>query len=596
MKHTTRILLSLCTVLALLLSAVTPVFAEDAPPPPPAVNPDGSGGAVKEAGQSGEGISEDGAEEAAEPVADTPDPNYVSQPNYDPGGAATSGLGTFQGEELIDTTGNAVAEGTDLAALATGSAYACPPGTLPVFLGGACNNVFNTSSSIYAAQNAIDFALPGWTIWLTPYFDGDDIYNLNKPLTIQGSSNGSAFVGGVGGSDSITIFSGNVTLRDVLARGRIFSSGYGGTLRLQNVFVYSPLSYGVFIDDNYGSVILSQVNVTGSKYGSHVDVNAGTGTVTIANSVFNGTQTWDPGDPGGEGGKGLSIVSKNTVKMENVSASDNYSDGLYVVFAKGLSIKNGVFINNAYGIYASDQGATPAPVLFQNVLARVNDGDGIHLENAGATTVLNSIFESNFMDGLHLSMGRIGTILLDGIVGSGNSSFGANINVLGSVTVSVSRFTGNHDGLSVSTLGAVNLKGVQAAWNYSGRGAYIMNNYTGTTQGVNVLGGYYDYNGYAGLEIYSHGSVTLNGVTVTYNNFTGGDKAVMIDNCDYYSGACHGIGNVTFSNTQGPNNILYNFRGGVDIYSRGTVSLNTVFANDNSLTGIHINNYDGWGT
>jgi len=115
MKHTFRFLLTLAMVAAMTLGSVAPVFAEDVPPPPPEVNPDGSGAGEKEDGGSVSAANTGEAEAApSDPSLDIGETDYTSQPNYDPGGAATSGMGAFQGETLINTAGNLVEEGTDL--------------------------------------------------------------------------------------------------------------------------------------------------------------------------------------------------------------------------------------------------------------------------------------------------------------------------------------------------------------------------------------------------------------------------------------------------------------------------------------------------
>jgi hypothetical protein len=603
MKHTMRLLLTIFVVLTMALSTVTPAFAEEPPPPPPAENPDGAGSSNDQPAEVPAGSADEAPPTPPTPPTDVTDPNYVSMPNYHPGGAATSGMGAFQGEQLVNTAGNPVADGTNLAALVDDLAYACPPGQLPDFMtGGTCSASYST------AQEAADNALAGWTIWLTPYFDDNLALNINVPLTIQGNPLEQAYLGVLGGSTAITINSGNVTLRDVLARGNIYAINNTGSLRLQDVFVDSPLSWALYVSDHTGNVLLSQVNATGSSYGSYVDVTSGTGTVTVVNSVFDGTQWWNtPGDSG----YGLKIIANNTVKLENVSASGNYFDGLFVQYMKGLSIKNGIFNNNynsthastshpnwgdgvGYGIFAVDYGSTPAPVLLQNVTAIGNDEHGVRFESPGAVSVFNSIFRDNDMEGLYLNFGH-GSATLDGVTSEMNGFSGANIDVSGAVNINASKFDYNYgSGLLVDTLGAVTLKAIKASGN-SAEGVKIYNSYTGTSQGVNVLGGYYEYNGSAGILIGSNGNVTLNGVTVTSNSEMGGYAAVEIDNCNHDGTACRGRGNVTLSNSMGSNNILFNFRIGLAIVSGGNVSANSVFANDNLKVGIIIDTEYGVG-
>jgi parallel beta-helix repeat protein len=602
MKHTLRLLLTLFMVLTMALSAVTPVFAEDPPPPPPVENPDGSGAKQDktestETSTSAAPVDTPAVDPTAGQDAGTTD-DFTQMPNYSPGGAANSGMGTFQGEELINTSGNPVDPGTDLAALLDPWAMACPPGAVPFwYTGGTC---FNTQ---YAwLQDAIYAALPGWTVWMQEYFwDGANHVHIDRPLTLQGSPLGSAYIGdNVGGfSDSIYVESGNVTIRDVYANGMIYvAPGYTGALRLQDVNIYSPNWYGLWVAYGYsGNVILSQVYTQYNYYRSSVDLQAGTGTITVVNSVFNNTQ-WDDG---------LELFALNTVKLENVSVTDNYGDGLYVEYAKGLSIKNGIFNDNfngshtthtrspgddlGYGIQTYDIGVTRSAVLLQNVYAAGNDEDGVYLTNAGPVTIQNAGFNGNWGHGIFVN--GFGAITLDGVTASDNSSWsgqGADLWTTGAVNVSNSSFEYNHStGLLADTLGAVSFKGVKAAFNW-GSGAEVYNDYSGTTQGVNVVGGYYDSNDYAGLYIRSRGNVTLNGIVATWNNGSGGNAAVDIDNCDWNGSSCSGRGNVTLTNSMGQNVITTNWMDGLRIETRGTVSINTLTASDNVRNGIGIDN------
>jgi hypothetical protein len=596
MKHIFRLLLSLMVVLTMVLSAVTPVFAEDAPPPP-AENPDGSGGKADKAQSNvtetaGAAAAVEESVSASAPAADTAAADFTSMPNYAPDGAATSGMGAFQGEKLVNTNGNLVASGTNLQAQAVSYAMPCPAGTLPYwYTGGTCNNTPYT-----VLQSAIDAALPGWTVWMQSYFgDGNDIL-INKPLTIQGSPFGSAYVGDYGGSYSIDIAASGVTIRDVVANGEVYQyTGYSGTLRLQDVYLYSPNYYGLWVPNCFnGSVILSQVYANANYYRSNIDVQSGSGTVTVVNSTFNNTYL----------DSGLEIYAKNTVKLENVEAQGNWGNGMSVEYAKGFSVKNGIFNYNyngatpttnpddnwGYGLYAEDVGPTygysRAAVSLQNVNAAVNDEDGVYLENVGAVTIQNAGFSNNMLHGLYVD--GYSTASLDGVTAKYNgwwgSDQGVDLWISGAAAVSNSSFESNWGtGLYVDTSGAITLKNVKAAFN-SSDGAYLY----GWTAPINVTAGYYDSNGGSGLVVRSHGSVTLNGIIATWNNDSYGNAAVDIDNCDYYSGVCHGTGNVTITNTLGQNFISNNWNTGLAVYTHGSVSINTLAANDNYNYGVDI--------
>jgi hypothetical protein len=606
MKRIIRLLVTILMVMTVALTSVTPAFAEEPPPPPPVEDP-GGGAPQNDLDQPAAPRAE------GEPPGDAPatsvdsfDPNYASMPNYAPNGAATSGMGVFQGEQLINSAGNPLDDGANLEAMSAGTAYACPPGKLPAALypGGTC-----VSTGYSTVQAAVAAASSGWTVWLSPNFDGVSLLTIDKALTIQGDPFAQPYLGTVGATTAISIQSANVTLRNVFSRGNIEVGAYGGVLRLQDVVVESPLYYGLLVEGYSGSVILSQVNVTGSLYGSYVDASGGTGTVTVVNSVFDRTQTWWDQNLSGYG---IHIIANNTVKLENVSASENQLDGLFVEYAKGLSIKNGTFnynyegdhdpasraytnIGNGYGngIYALDSGVASSAVLLQNVSTRYNDEDGVHMESPGAITITNSTFYHNSFLGLSVEAGR-GTATLTGVNVEYNFE-GAHLVILGAGNITSSMFNYNYgDGLIVDSLGVVNLNQVRGYYN-DGAGVKVYNNYTATTQGVNVTGGYFDSNNYEGLFIRSRGNVILNGVTVTKNNWWGAVAGIDIDNCQYDGMYCTGTGNVTFANSMGVNTVSNNYGNALTVETGGNFTATSLYVNDNAAFGVYINTTLGRG-
>jgi len=471
--------------------------------------------------------------------------------------------------------------------MAAGLAYACAPGTLPNFLaGGTCGTSFATS------QAANDFALAGWTIWLTSYFDdGQDLF-VTKPLTIQGSPLGSAYLGQPGGTIGIYVQASNVTIRDAYTRGDIESVSQGGTLRLQDIFATTaPGGYALYVGSHSGSVIVSQYFGYGSTYGAYINTLVGTGTVTVVNSSFEYTTS----------DNGLEIHARNAVKLENVNVSNNHFDGAFIEYAKGLSIKNSFFNNNSdgvvngnygFGLKAIDVGTsygyTRGPVLLQNVYASYNNEDGIYLGNTGALTLQNASLNYNQTHGMYVDGYSSGT--LDGVIARYNGlAYGEGVHLwlTSATTVTNSTFEYNdYDGLYVLTAGAVTLKGVKAYYNYND-GVDI-----DTIGTVSVQGGYYSTNYYGGLVVDTRGSITLNGVVATQNNWSNGGSAAAIDldNCQWTGSACGGTGGVTITNTMGQNVIANNYYVGLYILSRGTVSINTLNVRDNWHSGIYIDN------
>jgi hypothetical protein len=607
MKHL-RLLFTFSMVFLLALAAITPAFAEDAPPPP-SINPDGSTGSgiSKAAEQTAQSTDNPDSEiSTTPPASEAAGESPANQPNYSPEGAATSGMGVFNGEQLISSGGNPVKEGTDLGVLSSGWAYYCAPGKFPDFLpGGTCT----TRATLL--NNAINSALSGWTIWATAWFMDYTTITVNKPLTIQGDPSGLMMVG-----DAATHMSGviinapNVTLRDLYSYGMISWTDQPGTLRLQNINIYASGFYALGLADSFGSVIIGNLSVENSKYGSIIDTRNGAGTVTILNSTFDNTQTWN-GDP--HSGNGLYIRSNNKVTLENVSASGNWNDGLNIEYQKGLTIKNGKFDNNynsnhtfdpvydgdvyGFGIHAVDVGTTAGTLLLQNVSATRNGEIGAYFESPGTTTILNSFFNKNIFHGLLVYNGR-SSVLLDGVNANRNGATGqpfdgADIAAVGAVSVNSSTFNYNFDdGLYVNTHGGMTIKNTQASYNNQ-YGLALDNSFATSTAGATVANVIAHQNGQEGLAIATRGNVLVSGLSASYNNWLAGDSAVHIDNC--LGNPCTGFGSVTFSNIQGTNSIFNNSSTGLVVLSKGNFTATNLVVEDNLGIGAWINNSRGTG-
>jgi hypothetical protein len=606
MKHTLRFVLILFMLVSLVAATVTPVLAED-PPPPPSINPDGSPGkADAKAADASGAVQEDPAStvpSSATGVSQSTAEQSASQPNYNPSGIATSGMGTFQGEQLVNTGGNLVKEGTDLGALSAGWAYYCASGTLPDFMtGGTCH----TRDALL--QNAINAALPGWTIWTTQYFGDYHLITVNKPLTLQGDPTGLMFVG-AGGSSGVTVTSPNVTIRNIYSYGMVSMYNQPGTLRLQNINIDAPAWFALGLEYEYGNVIIGNLSVVSSLYGAYISTTNGPGTVSILNSAFDNSTS----------GYGLQIYANNKVTLESVSASGNWNDGLYINYQKGLSIKNSKFNDNynsshaanpvndgdafGYGIYAKDTGVTAGPVLLQNVTAMRNGENGATFEAAGATTILNTFFMKNVQHGLRLIAGR-GNVTLDGVIADQNSatslSFdGAQIDTKGSVSINASSFNQNgDDGNNIYAYGGITVKNSQASYN-SYWGMYLFNAYSTTSAGTTLYNNYFTMDGHEGLMVQTRGNVLISGLSVTGSNFNGSTNAVEISNANCVPVApavtCTPLGNVTFSNTQGGNMISQNAQSGLRVLTHGSFTATNLVVNDNHSNGALIDTTYGIG-
>lgn len=149
------------------------------------------------------------------------------------------------------------------------------------------------------------------------------------------------------------------------------------------------------------------------------------------------------------------------------------------------------------------------------------------------------------------------------------------------VTVTDSNFNSNTaNGLEITSKGAVNLKNINANDN-DDFGASIDNSHDVKAQAVNLTGtNNFSYNGLDGLQITSKGVITLNYITANYN---AGGSGVYIDNCLQSTpgvGAC--LNTLSSGVTiKGMNNFSYNGWDGLRVYSGGIITVSNVVANNN---------------
>jgi hypothetical protein len=250
----------------------------------------------------------------------------------------------------------------------------------------------------------------------------------------------------------------------------------------------------------------------------------------------------------GNSSSGLLINSYGVVTLNNVTANDN---GFY-----------GVEVNN-------HTGSLPRAVV-------VNGSNNIHGNVSTGLVVLS-----------------LGAVTLNNIHASGNTIHGAYIyndysNAVGGITLNgTSSFHGNGwHGIQLTSRGAIVLKDLNATGN--GRHGAFINNTSGTgnvtvgTNRANWCNSFSD-NGWSGLWIESKGVVTVSNLC-NYNN---GDPAPG-----------HGlvIGNYTAPTPKavrllGTNDFSGNFNGGVEIISLGAVTLNNIAANDNGSSGVIVQNH-----
>jgi hypothetical protein len=401
-----------------------------------------------------------------------------------------------------------------------------------------------------------------------------------------------------------------------------------GNIGLNNVTAGANTSSGVYIENQNGtttaSVTFTGLNSFVGNTSNGVSVRS-KGAITLSNVIANGS-TADSGAylrndyTGAVGGVtltgsnsfsgnndyGLQILSLGAVSLNNLTADNNVLEyGAYISNA-GTGASGGVTIaginsfsgNDDYGLGVASRGA----VTLENVTANGNKtADGVNIDNAAGTGDVTLTGTQTFTnngngdgdDGLYIR--SQGNVSLAGVVATGNKDEGVEIdNTPGSASATVqiggtNVFSNNvGNGLLIYSEGNVGLNNVTANTNTNGNGVYI-ENYNSTTNGTVTLTGTNNFvdNRNTGLYVRSKGAITLSDVTA---NNSVVDSGAILDNDE--TGA---VGGVTIT---GANNVFSgNNDHGLNIASRGSVSLENITANGNKLEdGVYIDNGNGTGS
>jgi hypothetical protein len=248
-----------------------------------------------------------------------------------------------------------------------------------------------------------------------------------------------------------------------------------------------------------------------------------------------------------------------------------------VVLVKNVKVKNaagsGIIIGDETGgVYTQHLGN----VTLNNVISNGNSGSGAEIYSTGTTTILNSAFNFNGADGLTMRV-LTGKTTLKGITAIGNQD--SNVMILryqnalvitdavfndaqngsglyavstnsGTATInSVIANTNDAYGIYLRTNGSVTLTNIEASGNLNASGVFIYHPLGSSL--VQIKTSQFMNNGLAssgsGLEIYTKGPVSINSINAGGNDGDG----LYLDNCLEAFGACTGIGNVTITSPAG---------------------------------------------
>jgi hypothetical protein len=365
-----------------------------------------------------------------------------------------------------------------------------------------------------------------------------------------------------------------------------------GTLKLEDVNAQATQqdSSGIVISHT-GTVILNRVNANGNGYmGAEIDNN---GPITVMNSAFdsNGDSILD-----GYGGSeepyyvGLVVNEMGTgsVLVNGVSANWNEGDGINVYAPLAtITVKNSEFSENDPGHIIADWGdgmwIIANTAILENIYANNNDMRGIKAAINTSFTGTRLFTTGNFSTGINVDSCAgwtpeqpychntgAGTVTIKGTASQGNGTW----DEVGDPTNSAA-------GIYVYAKGTITISDVYSQGN-TGDGYYLENDTVLVAAPVIVTMATSMENNGTGLVIFTKGAVT--GTNVVANNNDG--AGVYIE--------AYGPGAVTF--TINPiNPILFNetaFNGGDGyfIFSRGAVSLTSFDTYNNGNMGGHIDN------
>ncbi len=277
------------------------------------------------------------------------------------------------------------------------------------------------------------------------------------------------------------------------------TTGGAYTLEIWN-YNNIPFKYTLSVSDAIGEVDSNQASEVN---GISIYNSDGSGDVILAKTVLSGTT-----EAVNNTGKGIQIYTNGNVRISDTLVERNYSTGLQISSngqAKSAALTNITATNNgSYGV----QVYIPGAVAWSTGFVAEN---GWNYPNTAAMI-------SNSSANIPAPV----TITNVKVVGSPNT--GLMIYSKGSVGLTDVQLIDNQgDGLYVYTYGAITLTRVKSLFNSPDEGGYssgaILDNTSSlslTPPGVTIIDSDFNYNTY-GLEVFSKGPVTLNGVNVEGN-------------------------------------------------------------------------------
>jgi hypothetical protein len=367
-------------------------------------------------------------------------------------------------------------------------------------------------------------------------------------LTASKNKEGGAYLD----NDNSTTAQSNVTI----SGNGVFE--YNGRLDGDHAGAAGTTQIGLWIN-SHGAITLTNISAN-HNYGSGAEINT-VGITTVHSITLNGVNNFNfNGDSTGAYNSGVGINADGPITVSKLTAMDNYAFGLWLnnrydptiqqpVTVTGFSLVTG---NGWDGIFVLSYGQ----VSMSNVTAAFNQ-TGLYLLNSGGTYPKPVLIS------------------------------GTNI------------FTNSRDyGVLILTDGPITVSNITASKNKNVGASLDNDNSTSAQSNVTITGyGIFEYNGklngahdgvpgavQTGLEIRSHGAITLYNISANHNYGSGAEiKTVGITTV--HPVTLYGIN--TFNNN-GDSTGSYN--SGLNVDADGAITVNKLTAEDNYSNGVLLNN------
>ncbi|MFN8410894.1 MAG: hypothetical protein U0Z26_00765 [Anaerolineales bacterium] len=433
--------------------------------------------------------------------------------------------------------------------------------------------------------------------------DGISLTNTASLINSGVSLTGATVAAGNGGKGLIVQSKGSITINNLVANGNtglgadLDNSGAGLAAKavtivgVSNQFKYN--TNGGLKITSAGAVTLSNITATNNS-GSNQGVKVINLTSPVNSPVtISGTNIFN-----NNVGGGLYVQSTGIITTFNLTAKDNGSVGVFLQNNGVLDAKPVIVNVNGVNLFASNAGnglqvLSKGVITVSNLTSSSNTGGmGALLNNLNSAlpqnlTLLGTTTVNDNSDN-GLSVLTNGVVLLGNIVANSNVNYGVKIdNATGSTLATSVTLSGKSnsfndntgDGLYILSKGAITLNNIQANGN-TNLGVYLDNAQGSPVNGVTINGTSSFSNNYGtGLEIQTKGNILIANFTADNNNTNEGASGLYLDN--YQLGA--GTGNVTLGTllANWSNSASGNYDSGIEIYSRGLVTLYNITTNNN---------------